>query len=77
MCGSVVYEEGNGLVQWMSVCVVIFRGLKRTVRSGAPFVPIYFKKLQVVGLSPDNFFIAEEQRDTALSQYFDGWQSHC
>jgi len=29
-----------------------------------------------VGLSPDNFFIAEEQRDTALSQYFDGWQSH-
>jgi len=32
---------------------------------------MYFKKLQVVGLSPDNIFIAEEQRDAALSQYFD------
>lgn len=37
------------------------------------FVPIYFKKLQVVGLSPDKIFIAEEQRDAALSQYFDGY----
>jgi hypothetical protein len=32
---------------------------------------MYFKKLQVVGLSPDNIFIVEEQRDAALSQYFD------
>jgi hypothetical protein len=70
-------EEGNRLAQWMSVCVAIFKGLKRTVRSGAPFVPIYFKKLQVVSLSPENIFIAEEQQNVALSQYFDGWQLHC
>jgi len=28
----------------MIVCVMMFRGLRRTVRSGAPFVPLYSQK---------------------------------
>jgi hypothetical protein len=56
----------------MLVYVTMFRSLKRTVRSCAPFVPLYCEKLHVVGLSQDDVFLAEKQWDAVLRQYFHG-----
>jgi hypothetical protein len=65
-CESAVYGEENCLGSvgaWL--CYDIQRS-QETVRACAPFVPIYCEKPHVVGLSPDDVFLAEKQFDAAL-----------
>jgi hypothetical protein len=66
ICESTVYQEEN----WIGsvdarLCDDVQRS-QENVRSCAPFVPIYCEKPHVVGLSPDDVFLAEKQWEAAL-----------
>ena len=65
-CESALYQEENCSGPVGARLYYDIQRSQETVRACAPFVPIYCEKPHVVGLSPDDVFLAEKQFDAAL-----------
>jgi hypothetical protein len=61
ICETTVYEEGNCLGSVDARLCHDVQMSQENCKVSAPFVPIYYEKLHVAGLSQDDAFLAEKQ----------------